>query len=89
MRKITATEAARQFREVLNQVQYRGEEYIVERNGQPACRITPVGPPRATLRDLVQFFQESPRLDEGVARIIMAEHRRMNRPSLPRSPWES
>jgi hypothetical protein len=39
---ISATEAARTFSDILNRVRYRGEAFVVERGGEPVCRISPV-----------------------------------------------
>jgi antitoxin (DNA-binding transcriptional repressor) of toxin-antitoxin stability system len=41
MRKITATELARNLRAVLDQVRESGEAYIVERGGQPVVQVSP------------------------------------------------
>jgi antitoxin (DNA-binding transcriptional repressor) of toxin-antitoxin stability system len=52
---ISATEAARSFADVLTRVSQRGEEFIVERAGEPVCRISPVGPAiRSTAGDLAR-----------------------------------
>ena len=36
---ISATKARNRFFELLNSVMYKGEEYIVEKNGRPAAKI--------------------------------------------------
>lgn len=41
MRKITATELARNLRAVLDGVRESGDAYIVERAGQPVVQISP------------------------------------------------
>ena len=41
MRKITATELARNLRAVLDQVAESGEDYLVERSGRPVARVIP------------------------------------------------
>ncbi len=54
-KKISATDAARSFADVLTRVSHRGEEFIVERGGEPVCRISPVGPAtRSTAGDLAR-----------------------------------
>lgn len=40
--RITATDLARQLGDVLGRVRYRGEAFIVERNGKPVARLGPV-----------------------------------------------
>ena len=39
---ISATEAARNFSELLNRVRYKGQAYLVERGGEAVCEIRPV-----------------------------------------------
>jgi len=41
MKRITATELARNLRAVLDQVRESGEDYIVERGRQPVARVSP------------------------------------------------
>lgn len=41
MKRITATELARNLRAVLDQVGESGEEYVVERGRQPVARVGP------------------------------------------------
>ncbi len=48
---ISVAEAAREFFEVIERVQAHGEEFVVERAGEPVCRISPVTPRRRTVRD--------------------------------------
>jgi len=40
--RISATEFARKLGDVLARVRYRGDSYIVERNGHPVARVAPV-----------------------------------------------
>ena len=40
--RITATELARKVGDVLGRVRYRGDSFVVERNGDPVARIVPV-----------------------------------------------
>jgi prevent-host-death family protein len=42
MRRLSATEAARRFSDVLDQVEREGETFIVERRGRAVASITPV-----------------------------------------------
>jgi prevent-host-death family protein len=41
MKRITATELARNLSNVLDQVRETGEEYLVERGRQPVARVLP------------------------------------------------
>lgn len=40
--RITATRVVREFSELLNEVRYKSQSYIVERNGKPIARLVPV-----------------------------------------------
>ena len=43
MEKVTGgTNARKSFKKIINEVQYQGEKYIVERHGQPAVAIVPI-----------------------------------------------
>jgi antitoxin (DNA-binding transcriptional repressor) of toxin-antitoxin stability system len=83
--KISATEAARSLSDIINRVVYRGEEFIVERGGEPVCKISPVGPRRYTKADLVEFFKTTPKLDDEYLDIL--EDITRNQPPVPESPW--
>lgn len=83
---IGATEASRNFSEILNRVRYRGETFVIERGGEPVARIIPAGAPRCTLRDLVELLKRIPRPDDEYLDIVESVTR--NQPPLPKSPWE-
>jgi antitoxin (DNA-binding transcriptional repressor) of toxin-antitoxin stability system len=65
--EISSTEAVRNFSELLNNIKYRGDRYIVIRGGKPAASLVPVEAPRrgATLVDLRQIVRELPHLDSN------------------------
>lgn len=53
-RTITATELAKNLSDILNRVRYRGETFVVERNGDRMATIGPAGPSQhATLADVL------------------------------------
>lgn len=85
--RITATEVARSLSDVLNRVRYRGESFIVDRGGEPVCRIIPAGPTRCSAGDLARVLAALPAPDAAfrkvVAKAAAAEK------NLPESPWES
>jgi prevent-host-death family protein len=41
MKRLTATDAARRFSEMLDAVEARGETFVVVRNGRPVARVGP------------------------------------------------
>ena len=83
--RISATEAARKFSDIVNRVRYRGEEFIVERAGEAVCRIVPALPVKRTLADLVRILESVPKPDPEYWDIV--EEVTRNQPKLPRSPW--
>ena len=85
-RRISATEAARRFSDLLNRVRYRGESFIIERGGEPVGELRPASPRRITGRDLAFLLRSLPPVDDGFADAV--EEGVRNQPSLPESPWE-
>ena len=89
---ISATDAVRQFSELLNNIRYRGESYTVIRGGKPAASLVPVETARLerTLGELRGIFSTLPHLDpadsafmEDVLSAVASQ------PSLPeKSVWE-
>lgn len=83
---VSATEAVRTFSDLLNRIRYRGEEFLVERAGEPVCRMTPAAPTRTlSLRDLASLLREVPKPDAGYASDVRRAARSQGR--APRSPW--
>lgn len=41
-KQLNLTEARKQFSELVNQVQYRGDNYIILKNGEPAAAVVPI-----------------------------------------------
>jgi prevent-host-death family protein len=62
--RISATEAARGFSELMNRVRYRGESFVVERRGKPICEILPAKPPKFSGTDLANLLRSLPKPDE-------------------------
>jgi antitoxin (DNA-binding transcriptional repressor) of toxin-antitoxin stability system len=83
---ISATDAARSFSDLINRVLYRGDVFVIERGGQPVCRIVPAKPAKFTLRDLAQLLKTLPKPDAGYWDVIKDIQRKQ--PPLPKSPWE-
>jgi len=85
---VSATEAARNFSELVNRVHYRRQTFLVERGGQSVCEIRPIyeetGFNGADLARLLQSLPEAPEayLDavaEGVENQPPAEETRWPR----------
>jgi prevent-host-death family protein len=84
--RITATELARKLGDVLGRVRYRGEVFVVERNGEPVARLAPV--PSAATPSLLDGFRAwrtagaaDPTFADDLERIGAAD-----RPA--RNPWD-
>ena len=51
--KITATELSKTLSDILSRVRYRGERFLIERNGEPVATLTPASPaPGISLSEL-------------------------------------
>ena len=65
MERINATQAARQFSDLLNRVYYQGVSFELERNNKVIAHLVPVTAPATVMvRDLNRLFAELPELDE-------------------------
>jgi antitoxin (DNA-binding transcriptional repressor) of toxin-antitoxin stability system len=84
--RITATEAARKFSEILNRVAYKRESFIVERNGKPICEISPSEKKGISTRELIEILRSSPRPDKGYFKIL--EKITREQPPVAPSPWD-
>ena len=85
--RISATRLSRKLGAVLGRVRYRGDSFVVERNGDPVARVVPVpGRHPATLREAMEAWRAAgptePRLADDLERVGRAD-----RP--PENPWGS
>ena len=85
-RRLSATEAARGFSEILNRVRYRGERFIIERGGVAIGELRPAAPVRFTGADLLALLRSLPTVDEEFFDDV--EEAARNQPGLPDLPWE-
>jgi antitoxin (DNA-binding transcriptional repressor) of toxin-antitoxin stability system len=58
-KRISATRLSRSLGDVLGRIRYRGESFVIERNGKAVARIGPVlsEQPPVRLRDLIEAWQ--------------------------------
>jgi len=88
---LSATEAVRDFSQLLNRIKFKGESFIIRRGGKPVACMGPVGEFTRTrrLKELKQFLKELPRLGDEVDAFAADLDELTNRqPSLPeRDPW--
>ena len=86
--RVTATEAARNFSELLNRVRFAGETFVILRGGEAVGQLTPVEPSRApTLRDLVRFLEQTEQPDDQFGSDLEAIQAEQLPPG--ESPWRS
>jgi antitoxin (DNA-binding transcriptional repressor) of toxin-antitoxin stability system len=89
IRRVTVTEAARNFADIVNRAFYRGETTVLTRNGQAVAHIAPAAPiglPVAEIRRRLKLRRRmSPENAEAFARDI--EEARKSLPPL-RDPWQ-
>jgi prevent-host-death family protein len=82
---ISATELARRLGDVLGRVRYRGESFIVERNGEPIARLVPLATgSESTILDGLRAWREAGPPDAKLAKDLERVNR-ADRP--PENPW--
>ncbi len=83
--RISATELARKLGDVLGRVRFRGDVFVVERNGNAVARLSPL-PSRAdaNLRETLAAWLGEPPADERFADDLERVNR-ADRP--PTDPW--
>lgn len=87
---LTATEAARNFSDVLDKVSEQGASYEIRRGREVVARVVPAQPRprRIAVAELAALFERLPRLEAGDGKRFekdLAAARRRLRP--PRDPW--
>ena len=89
MKRISATEASRGFAELLDRVERRGTEFVIERHGKDVAAIVPVAAPADrvhTIGELLEAIRRSPIADDE----FVPDLRRIRRAQgKPRNPWAS
>jgi len=67
--RISSTELARNLGDVLGRVRYLGDTFIVERNGDPVARLSPVPDASpSTVREALRAWGEAGEPDAAFAR---------------------
>ena len=69
--RITVTEAARSFADVVNRAYYRGERFVFTKGGRPVAELVPVEDgPRTRASDLLHILGSMPHLDREEAEAL-------------------
>ena len=86
--KVTATEAARNFSELLNRVRYERETFVILRGGEEIGQLAPVEPLSGiTFRELIAVLDRVEKPDEQFADDL--EKIQAEQPLAGESPWHS
>lgn len=90
-KKLTATEASRNFSDVLARVQHRGESFLLTRHGRVIAQLSPAEPRKVVrLGQLAQVLDELPRLDaDDASRFERDLGNGRARLRAPSDPWAS
>ena len=88
VRRINISEATTKFADFAERVKASGDEFVVERDGQELCRISPAaaGAP-FTIRDMVELLRSIEPPDPGYFDDVEDVVRKQ--PVTPPSPWDS
>ena len=84
---VSATTFARQVGDILGRVRYRGESFVIERNGTAVARLEPVEQPRGgTLAEAMRGWREAaapePEFADALEKVNSADH-------VPGNAWDS
>ena len=85
--RISATDLARRVGDVLGRIRYRGDSFLVERNGELVARVVPVvEQPAATVREAVDAWlgatTDDPTFADDLERVDATD-------LPPEDPWAS
>lgn len=84
---ITATELAKRLSDVLNRVKYRGERFVVQRNGETIARIAPPNDqPAITIRELIARVGDLPFPGDGFGDDVEAAQAAQELEEMPEWP---
>lgn len=56
-KKLGVTEARKEFSSIVEQVQYRGDSYVISRYGKPAAAVVPIEVYESWQRRREEFFE--------------------------------
>jgi antitoxin (DNA-binding transcriptional repressor) of toxin-antitoxin stability system len=85
--RISATELARSLGDVLGRVRYRGDSFVIERNGAAVARLAPVaGGSPSTVREALRAWRDAGDRDHDFADVL-EQVGAADRP--PEDPWGS
>jgi len=83
--RISSTELARRLGDVLGRVRYRGDSFVIERNGDPVARLTPL--PSGSVSSLREGLAAWCSVGTPDAEFAEALERIGAEDRLPEDPW--
>jgi antitoxin (DNA-binding transcriptional repressor) of toxin-antitoxin stability system len=88
IRRVSVTEAARHFADLVNRAYYRGETTVLMRNGTAVAHIAPAAPIGLPAHEVLRRWKMRRRLDPAEAESFARDVEEM-RKSIPplRDPW--
>ena len=88
IRRVTVTEAARNFADIVNRAYYRGETTVLTRNGTPVAHIAPAAPTGVKASEFLARWRLRRKLSPEDAEALGREIEKA-RAELPpvRDPW--
>lgn len=85
--RISSTKFTRSVGEVLGRIRYRGETFVIEKNGKPVAILSPYSTPDThTVRNALKAWVEAAKPDRDFADTL---ERVGQEDSFPGNPWES
>ena len=84
---VTATDGAKRFARIVDQVRESAATYVITRGGVPVAEIGPVKGRRFTAGDFANLVESLPATDGAFADAVRDGIARVNRPKVPKSPW--
>jgi antitoxin (DNA-binding transcriptional repressor) of toxin-antitoxin stability system len=67
---ISATTLARELGDVLGRIRYRGESFVIERNGVAVARLIPAAGTPASVADALHAWRDAAEPDRGFAEAL-------------------
>jgi antitoxin (DNA-binding transcriptional repressor) of toxin-antitoxin stability system len=85
--RVSATDAARGFSDLVNRVAYQGETFLIERAGKAVCQLGPVPNASCTGAELLELLSRLPRPDADF--LAAVEESNHDQQPVGDSPWDT
>ena len=87
MERISVTQAARQFSDLIKRVVHQGASFELQRGKKVVARLVPAKPPSVRAGDLHRLFAELPRLGEDADAFAKDLEAIRRSPPPENNPW--